>query len=316
MKSKIYVAGHTGLVGSALMRALQLRGYENVVTRMRHELDLTHQTQVMKFFMKERPEYVFLAAGKVGGICANDMYPADFILENLQIQVNTFSAAKVCGVKKLLFLGSNCMYPRLSPQPMKESYLLSGQLEPTNEPYAVAKIAGVSMCQNFNRQYGANFIAAVPASIYGPHDDFSQEDGHVMASIIRRFYEAKQANVSEVMLWGSGSPRREFLFAYDAADALIFLMEAFDPTPQERGEGEVFVNVGTSVEISIVELARTVARIVGYNGKITFDLSKPDGMPRKVLDSTRIEKLGWKPGTSLEAGIRHTYDWYRAQFGK
>jgi len=300
--SKIYVAGHRGLVGSAIYRKLQTEGYTNLVVRSRSELDLTNQQQVYDFFARERPDYVFLAAAKVGGILANNTYPADFIRENLLIQTNVIDAAYRYGVKKLLFLGSSCIYPKYAPQPMKEEYLLSGKLEPTNESYAIAKISGIITCQSYRRQYGFNAISLMPTNLYGPGDNFDLDTSHVLAALIRKFAEAKESGAQEVVVWGTGTPRREFLHVDDLADAALFLMRNYD-------DGEI-VNVGVGEDISISELAELVADVVGYRGKIVYDTSKPDGTPRKLLDVSKLTALGWRPKISLREGIRQTYEWY------
>jgi GDP-L-fucose synthase len=301
-KDKIYVAGHRGLVGSAILRFLEKKGYENIILRIHSELDLMNQSDVKVFFQQERPEYVFLAAAKVGGIYANNMYPADFIRDNLLIQTNVIDAAYRCGTRKLLFLGSSCIYPKFAPQPIKEEYLLTGELEPTNEWYAVAKIAGIKMCQAYRRQYGFNAISLMPTNLYGPGDNFDLEDSHVLPALIRKFHEAKIAGNAEVILWGTGSPRREFLHVDDLAEAAIFLMENYD----EEG----IVNVGTGKDISIKELAVMIKEITGYKGGIFFDSSKPDGTQRKRLDISKIERQGWPPKISLRNGIESTYKWF------
>jgi len=300
--SKIYVAGHTGLVGSAILQTLQSQGHNNLILRTHGELDLEMQKDVNDFFEKERPEYVFLAAAKVGGIYANNTYPADFIYNNLIIQVNVIHSAYKYRVKKLLFLGSSCIYPRLAPQPMKEEYLLTGLLEPTNEPYALAKIAGIKMCQAYNRQYGTCFISIIPANVYGMNDHFN-EDGHVLASLIQRFHEAKVEGSNGVTIWGTGRPKREFFYADDLAEALIFLMH-------EYNEDEA-INVGTGVDISIAELAELIKETVGFKGDVHYDTTKPDGNPVRLLDTSRMNALGWKPKISLEEGLRITYEWYK-----
>lgn len=302
--AKIYVAGHRGLVGSAIVRHLREQGYENLCLRTRDELDLTDPLRVTEFFELERPEYVFLAAAKVGGILANDTYPADFIRENLAIQTNLIHAAYQFGVRKLLFLGSSCIYPKLAQQPIREEYLLTGPLEPTNEAYAIAKIAGIKMCQAYNRQYGTRFISVMPTNLYGPGDNFDLNNSHVLPALIRKFHEAKMSNISEVVVWGTGNPRREFLHVDDLADACLFLME--------RYEDSEIINIGTGKDISIRELAELIKEITGYQGSIRWDLSKPDGTPRKLLDISRIESLGWKPKITLREGIRQTYEWYTA----
>lgn len=307
--SKIYVAGHRGLVGSAIVRRLEGWGYENLILKSHAELDLTRQRDVEVLFEKERPEYVFLAAAKVGGIWANNTYPAEFIYKNLMIQNCILHTAYLYGVKKLLFLGSSCIYPKNCPQPMREEYLLTGSLEPTNEPYAVAKIAGIKMCQAYNSQYGTNFITVMPTNLYGPNDNFDLETSHVLPALIRKFHEAKskpyipQAEPS-VVIWGSGGPRREFLHVDDLADACIFLMNNHD--------GSEIVNIGTGEDISIKDLALLIKRVLGFEGNLFFDNSKPDGTARKLLDVTKITNMGWKATVLLEDGIRATYEWYKA----
>ncbi|MCX8007875.1 MAG: GDP-L-fucose synthase [Coriobacteriia bacterium] len=300
--SRIYVAGHTGLVGSAIVRRLSAGGFEQVITRSHDELDLTRQAAVDAFFERERPEYVFLAAAKVGGILANATYPADFIRDNLQIQTNVIDAAHRFGAKKLLFLGSSCIYPRYAPQPMREEHLLTGPLEPTNEPYAVAKIAGIVMVRSYRRQYGFNGISLMPTNLYGPGDNFDLETSHVIPAMIRKFHEAKVAGEPSVTLWGTGTPRREFLHVDDLADAAVFLMERYD--------GEDIVNVGVGEDITIAELGLLVQAIVGYRGQIVWDTSKPDGTPRKLLDVSRLHALGWRARIGLREGVEATYRWY------
>ncbi|WP_418223284.1 GDP-L-fucose synthase family protein [Clostridium isatidis] len=300
--SKIYVAGHRGLVGSAIVRKLKEKGFTNIIGKTHSELDLRDSVAVEEFFKTERPEYVFLAAAKVGGILANSTYPADFIYENLQIQNNVIGMAKKYEVKKLMFLGSSCIYPKLCPQPIKEEYLLSGYLEETNEAYALAKIAGLKMCEFFNKQYGTNFISVMPTNLYGPHDNFHPKNSHVMPALIRRFHEAKVNNAPEVVVWGSGAPLREFLYSEDMADACIYLMENY--------EGNDFINIGTGKEISIKGLAELIKEIVGYEGKIVWDTTKPDGTPRKLLDVSRLGKAGWTYKTELKDGIKKAYKWY------
>lgn len=302
--AKIYVAGHRGLVGSAILRRLQAEGYQNLVLRTRKELDLTDQRAVYRFFDEERPEYVFLAAAKVGGILANATYPADFIRENLLIQTHVIDAAYRYGVKKLLFLGSSCIYPKYAPQPMREEYLLTGPLEPTNEAYAVAKIAGIKMCQAYRRQYGFNAVSLMPTNLYGPGDNFDLETSHVIPALIRKFHEAKVRGEPHVVVWGTGTPRREFLHVDDLADAALFLMRYY--------EGEDIINVGVGEDISIRELAELVAKVVGFQGEIVYDTSKPDGTPRKLLDVSRLFSMGWRPRIPLEEGIEQTYAWFRA----
>jgi len=299
---RIFVAGHRGLVGSAIVRRLRAAGYEQLLLRTRQELDLTDTAAVRSFFDAERPDYVFLAAARVGGILANNTFPADFIRENLAIQLNVIDAAYRAGVRKLLFLGSSCIYPKYAPQPIKEEYLLTGALEPTNEAYAIAKIAGIKQCQAYHRQYGAKFISVMPTNLYGPGDNFDLETSHVLPALIRKFHEAKTTGAHEVTIWGTGKPRREFLYVDDLADACIFLMQNYD-SPE-------IINVGTGKDISILELAHLVADVVGYSGEIVRDESKPDGTPRKLLDVSRITALGWKPKVSLREGIERTYAWY------
>jgi GDP-L-fucose synthase len=298
----IFVAGHRGLVGSALVRRLRAAGFQKLLLREHGELDLTDQHAVAGFFAHDHPQYVFLAAARVGGILANSTYPADFLRENLAIQTNVIDSARRAGVRKLLFLGSSCIYPRLAPQPMREDYLLTGPLEPTNEPYAIAKIAGLKMCQAYRRQYGFDAICAMPTNLYGPGDNFSIQDSHVLPALLRKFHDAKEESAAEVVLWGSGYPRREFLYVDDLADACLFLMQ--------RYEDEQPINVGWGRDQTIAELADTVARVVGYSGAMRYDASKPDGAPRKLLDTTRLTALGWTPRTELAAGIRATYEWF------
>jgi GDP-L-fucose synthase len=304
VSSKIYVAGHRGLVGSAISRQLRAEGYRNVVERTHAELDLTCQQVAADFFQQERPDYVFLAAAKVGGIHANNTYPADFIYSNLMVEANIIHAAYRSGVKKLLFLGSSCIYPRLAPQPIKEEYLMTGELEPTNEPYAMAKLAGISMCNAFRRQYGCNFISVMPTNLYGPGDNFDLENAHVLPALIRKFHEAKIAGNPTVTLWGTGTPRREFLFVDDLARACVFLMRKYD----ESG----IVNIGTGVDHTIAELAVQIADVVGFAGDLVYDTTKPDGTPQKLLDVSKINRLGWQAKTSLEEGLRLTYEWFKA----
>jgi len=306
-QAKIYVAGHRGLVGSAIVRRLQAAGYSNLVVRTHAELDLTNQQAVQAFFAEEKPEYVFLAAAKVGGIGANSTYPADFIYINLAIALNVIDSAYRHGVKKLLNLGSSCIYPKLAPQPMKEEYLLSGPLEPTNEPYAIAKIGAIKLCASYNRQYGTNFISLMPTNLYGPHDNYHPFNSHVLPALIRRFHEAKESGTDRVVLWGDGSPYREFLYSDDLADAAVFLMERYNT--QDIGE---FINVGSSQEVTIKELAELIRNVVyedapGRECRIQWDTSKPNGTPRKLLDCTRLTALGWKPKVILEEGIKLTY---------
>lgn len=297
--ARIYVAGHRGLVGSAVLHELQQRGFANAFGRTRSEVNLLDQLAVTRFFQSERPEFVILAAARVGGIQANNTYPATFLYENLQIQNNVISAAAAHGVQKLLFLGSSCIYPRLAPQPMKESYLLSGPHETTNEWYAIAKIAGIKLCQACRRQFGSNFISAMPTNMYGPNDNFDLETSHVIPALIRKFHEAKTTDAAEVVCWGTGAPRREFLFSEDLARACVFLLEHYSE--------EQFINVGFGSDITIQELAALVREVVGFNGQIRWDTSKPDGTPRKLMDSSRIFSMGWKPAVSLRDGLARTY---------
>jgi len=298
----IFVAGHRGLVGSATVRELQRQGYDNLVLRTSGELDLRSQSAVAAFFEAERPDYVILAAAKVGGILANSSYPADFIRDNLQIQTNVIESARQAGVRKLCFLGSSCIYPKFAPQPMREDVLLTGALEPTNEWYAVAKIAGLKMCQAYRRQYGFNAISLMPTNLYGPGDNFDLQNSHVLPALIRRFHEAKQRGDAEVVVWGSGTPRREFLYVDDLAKAIVQFMCTY--------EGENLINVGCGSDVTIRELAELVADIVEYRGRLVFDISKPDGTPRKLLDTSRANALGWRPTVSLRDGISSTYAWY------
>ncbi|MDV6236865.1 GDP-L-fucose synthase [Leptospira ellisii] len=304
--SRIFVTGHRGLVGSALVKVLRETGYENLILRTRSELDLADQAAVDEFFKENRPEYVFLAAAKVGGIIANNTYPAEFIYSNLQIQNNIIDACFRTKTKKLLFLGSSCIYPKFATQPMDEDQLLSGKLEPTNEPYAVAKIAGIVMCQSYNRQYGTNYISAMPTNLYGPADNYHPENSHVLPALIRRFHEAKKNALSEVVIWGTGNPLREFLFSEDLARACVFLMNSYDVEGHANG-GEI-VNVGSGIEVSIRELAETVKSVVGYAGSLIFDLTKPDGTPRKLLDVGKLHRMGWKHQVELKEGIRIAYE--------
>ena len=300
--SKIYVAGHRGLVGSAIVRELKKKGYTNIIGKTHKELYLMDSIAVENFFKEEKPEYVFLAAAKVGGIHANSTYPADFIYENLQIQNNVIGNAYKYGVKKLMFLGSSCIYPKMCPQPIKEEYLLSGYLEETNEAYALAKISGLKMCQYFNKQYGTNFISVMPTNLYGPYDNFHPENSHVMPALIRRFHEAKINNAKEVVVWGSGTPLREFLYSEDMADACVYLMENY--------EGNDFFNIGTGKEITIRGLAELIKEVVGYEGEIVWDTTKPDGTPRKLLDVSKLESQGWKYKMELREGINLSYKWF------
>ena len=300
--SKVYLAGHRGLAGSAIFRRLRAAGYRNIITRTHAELDLTNQRSVQEFFTAERPEYVFLAAAKVGGILANDTYRADFIYQNTMIAANVIHAAHRYGTRKLLFLGSSCIYPKLAPQPLKEEYLLTGALEATNEPYAVAKIAGIKMCGAYNQQYGTNFISAMPTNLYGPGDNYDLNTAHVLPALLRKMHEAKIRGAREVVVWGTGAPRREFLYSDDLADACVFLMER----AHARDIGEL-INIGTGSELTIRELAETVKAIVQFDGDLVFDASKPDGTPRKLLDTSRLTQLGWSPRVDLRRGVALAY---------
>lgn len=301
-QAKIFVAGHNGLVGSAIVRTLQAQGYTNLLTRASKELDLRGQAAVEAFFATERPDYVFLAAAKVGGIQANNTYRGEFLYDNLMIEANVIHSAYRHQVQKLLFLGSSCIYPKLCPQPMREEALLTGFLEPTNEPYAIAKIAGLKLCENYCRQYGVNFISAMPTNLYGINDNFDLANSHVLPALMRKFHEAKSNGDSAVTVWGTGEPLREFLYVDDLADALVFLMEKYD-----RPE---FINVGTGEEISIKELALTIQAVVGFEGELVFDTTKPNGTPRKLMDVSRLKDLGWQAKTDLKTGIEQTYAWY------
>lgn len=298
--SKIYIAGHRGMVGSAIHRNLQKKGFTNFILKTSAELDLRNQQQVSDFFATEKPDYVFLAAAKVGGIHANNVYRADFLYENLMIQNNVIHSAYENKVTKLMFLGSSCIYPKLAPQPLKEEYLLSGYLEDTNEPYAIAKIAGIKLCESYRRQYGCNFISVMPTNLYGPNDNYNLNNSHVLPALIRKFHEAKENKLATVEMWGTGSPLREFLHAEDLGDACVYLMQHY--------EGEQHVNIGTGVDLSIKDLALLIKKIVGFEGDITHDLSKPDGTPRKLMDVGFLHQLGWKHKIDLEAGIRSVYE--------
>ncbi len=302
-ESRVYIAGHQGLVGSAVRRRLETLGYENLLFKAHRELDLLKSQDVMTFFDKNRPDYLFLAAAKVGGIGANSTYPAEFIYNNLMIQTNLIHASYLYGVKKLLFLGSSCIYPKECPQPIKEEYLLSGYLEPTNEPYAVAKIAGIKMCQAYNRQYGTSYISVMPTNLYGPDDNFDLETSHVLPALIRKFHEAKERGENRVTLWGTGTPKREFLHVDDLADACVFLMNHYD-------ESEI-INIGAGRDLTIAELAEMIAQVVGFKGEILYDPSRPDGTPVKRLDVSRLSRLGWRAKISLKKGLKETYQWYR-----
>jgi GDP-L-fucose synthase len=306
LHDKIYIAGHRGMVGSAIWRRLERAGFTNLIGRTSAQMDLKNQAAVQEFFDTERPDYVFLAAAKVGGILANNIYRAEFLYDNLMIQSNTIDAAYRSGVRKLMFLGSSCIYPKLAPQPLKEEYLLTGLLEPTNEPYAIAKIAGIKLCDAYRSQYGSNFVSVMPTNLYGPNDNYDLNNSHVLPALIRKFHDAKVNGDRVVALWGSGKPRREFLHADDLADACLFLMQEFD----EPG----FVNIGVGEDVEIKELAGMISRIAGYTGEIVHDLSKPDGTPRKLMDVTKLNQLGWKASIPLEEGLRRTYKEYANVF--
>ncbi|HED37585.1 MAG TPA: GDP-L-fucose synthase [Ignavibacteria bacterium] len=309
---KIYLPGHNGMVGSAIYGQLVKSGYNNLLIESSSELDLTRQEKVEDFFSNEKPEIVIIAAAKVGGILANSTYRAEFIYDNLMIETNIINSAYKNGAEKLIFLGSSCIYPKLAPQPLKEEYLLSDYLEYTNEPYAIAKIAGIKLCENYYRQYGCNFFSAMPTNLYGPKDNFDLETSHVLPALIRKFYEAKVNNKSEVILWGTGKPKREFLYVNDLAEAMLFLLEKVN-AKDLYDNGISQINIGTGEDLTIDELARKISGIVGYDGKLVYDSSKPDGTPRKLMDVSRLHKLGWKHNTSLEEGIKLTYEFFKKQ---
>ncbi|WP_214754749.1 GDP-L-fucose synthase [Exiguobacterium sp. s16] len=302
LNSKIYVAGHRGLVGSAILRRLQKDGYTNLIYRTSQELDLRDKTAVDYFFANEKPEYVFLAAAKVGGIVANNEFPADFIRDNLMIQTNVIDASYRNDVTKLLFLGSTCIYPKLAPQPLKEEYLLTGPLEPTNDAYALAKISGIKMCQSYNKQYGTTYISAMPTNLYGENDNFDLQSSHVLPALMRKFHEAKEQDRDSVEIWGTGTPKREFLYSDDLADACLFLMKHYND--------DEIVNIGVGKDVTIRELAETIKDVVGFDGELTFDTSKPDGTPRKLVDTSKINGLGWSANIELRDGVQRAYDWY------
>jgi GDP-L-fucose synthase len=316
--SRIYIAGHRGLVGSAIHRELFRRGYHNILTRTHEELDLCDEVAVDAFFSAEQPEFVFLAAAKVGGILANNSYPADFIRDNLIIQTNVIESSRNAHVKRLLFLGSSCIYPKLCPQPIKEEYLLTGPLEPTNRPYAIAKIAGIEMCWSYNRQYGTRYLAAMPTNLYGPGDNYDLANSHVLPALIRKTAQAKASGAQEIVVWGSGTPRRELLYSDDLAQACCFLMNLDNARfgSLMREDAPPLINIGTGEDMTIRELAETVARVLEFNGKLVFDGSKPDGTPRKLMDVSRLHSLGWRHSTSLEHGIRRTWTAVRDQLSR
>ena len=309
--SRVYVAGHRGLVGSAIVRNLEQRGIDKLITRTHKELDLTRQSAVNEFFKSEKPDFVILAAARVGGIHANNTYPADFIYENMMIEANVIHASYLNNVKRLLFLGSSCIYPKAVEQPMREDALLTGKLEPTNEPYAIAKIAGIKLCESYNRQHGTDFRSVMPTNLYGIGDNFHPENSHVIPALIRRFHEAKVNDEAEVVVWGSGKPKREFLYVDDMASASVFVLNLDIETYQRNTEPMLsHINVGSGEDCSIAELAQTIKDVVGFSGKLKFDVSKPDGTPRKLMDVSRLKNLGWKYSISLKEGLKHTYSWY------
>jgi len=311
LNEKIYIAGHRGLVGSAIVRQLELRGFSNLIMRTHKELDLTNQAQVQDFFKQEKPDYVILAAAKVGGIHANNTYPADFIYQNMMIEANVISSAHENKVKRLLFLGSTCIYPKSVEQPMREDALLTDVLEPTNEPYALAKIAGIKLCESYNRQHGTDFRSVMPTNLYGINDNFHPENSHVIPALMRRFHEAKVNNDAEVVVWGTGSAMREFLYVDDMAEASLFVLELDEHTYKDNTQPMLsHINVGTGKDTTIREVAETMKRVVGYQGKLTFDATKPDGATRKLIDVSRLSNMGWKYGIDLDDGLKKTYKWY------
>ena len=310
MKKKIYIAGHKGMVGSAILRKYESEGYTDIVTKVLEELDLTRQADVEQFFDKEKPEQVIVAAAKVGGILANNTYRAEFLYDNLMIESNIIDAAHKFGVEKLLFLGSSCIYPKMAPQPLKEEYLLTDTLESTNEPYAIAKIAGIKLCENYYKQYDSNFFSVMPTNMYGPFDNYNLETSHVLPALIRKIHEAKHSITQSVSVWGSGKPKREFLYVEDLADAIYYLMQKVDAKDLYEN-GLTHINIGTGVDLSISELVEVIAKVIGFKGEIVYDSSKPDGTPRKLLDVTRLHNLGWKHSTNLEEGIEKAYKWYK-----
>jgi len=312
LNDKIYIAGHRGLVGSAIVRQLESRGFTNLLMRTHKELDLTNQAQVQDFFKQKKPDYVILAAAKVGGIHANNTYPADFIYQNMMIEANVINSAYVSKVKRLLFLGSTCIYPKAVEQPMREDALLTDVLEPTNEPYALAKIAGIKLCESYNRQHGTDFRSVMPTNLYGINDNFHPENSHVIPALMRRFHEAKANNDAEVLVWGTGNAMREFLYVNDMAQASLFVLELDEKTYQANTKPMLsHINVGTGIDVTIREMAETMKEVVGYEGKLTFDITKPDGAPRKLIDITRLKKMGWNYSVELEEGLYKTYKWYK-----
>ena len=317
INSKIYIAGHNGLVGSAIVRQLRVRGFGNLIMRTHKELDLTSQAEVRDFFEQEKPDYVILAAGKVGGIYANNTYPADFIYQNMMIEANVINSAYESKVKRLLFLGSTCIYPKAVEQPMREDALLTGVLEPTNEPYALAKIAGIKLCESYNRQYGTDFRSVMPTNLYGINDNFHPENSHVIPALMQRFHQAKVDNDDEVVVWGTGNAMREFLYVDDMAQASIFVLELDEETYQSNTKPMLsHINVGTGKDVTIREMAETMKQVVGYKGKLTFDIAKPDGSPRKLIDVKRLKNMGWSYTTNLKEGLVKTYDWYLSEVVK
>jgi len=314
LNDKIYIAGHRGLVGSAIVRQLESRGFTNLLMRTHKELDLTSQAQVQTFFKQEKPDYVILAAAKVGGIHANNTYPADFIYQNMMIEANVINSAYENEVKRLLFLGSTCIYPKAVEQPMREDALLTGVLEPTNEPYALAKIAGIKLCESYNRQYGTDFRSVMPTNLYGINDNFHPENSHVIPALIRRFHEAKVSNDAEVIVWGTGNAMREFLYVDDMAEASLFVLELDEKTYQANTKSMLsHINVGTGKDVTIKKMAETMKQVVGYEGNLTFDTTKPDGSPRKLIDVSRLSNMGWKYGIDLEEGLKKIYKWYKGE---
>jgi len=310
LNDKIYIAGHRGLVGSAIVRQLEVRGFTNLLMRTHKELDLTNQAEVQAFFQKEQPDYVILAAAKVGGIHANNTYPADFIYQNMMIEANVINSAYENKVKRLLFLGSTCIYPKAVEQPMREDALLTDVLEPTNEPYALAKIAGIKLCESYNRQYATDFRSVMPTNLYGINDNFHSENSHVIPALIRKFHEAKANNDAEVLVWGTGNVIRDFLYVDDMAQASLFVLELDEKTYKANTQPMLsHINVGTGIDITIREVARIIKEVIGYTGKITFDATKPDGSPRKIISTTKLENMGWKYSVDLKEGLKKTYDW-------